>query len=180
MANPKNPTAVAVNHHPYERDTDASTEIEESQERGKSWKSYVWDTWELPKEQRWLLFKVDAFVLTFASIGYFLKNIDQTNVNNAFLSGMKEELGMYGNELVTSMLACGCSLIITDIEIGTSIWTVGYVIGQIPSNLLLTRISPRWVIPSLEVGWGIATICTSSVKSYKALYALRFLVGLFE
>lgn len=72
------------------------------------------------------------------------------------------------------------SLFATDIGIGTSIWTVGYVIGQIPSNLLLTRVSPRWVIPSLEVGWGIATICTSSVKSYKALYALRFLVGLFE
>lgn len=68
-----------------------------------SWKGYIWDTWELPKEQRWLLFKVDAFVLTFASIGYFLKNIDQTNVNNAFLSGMKEDLGMLGNELVTSM-----------------------------------------------------------------------------
>ncbi|KAG9678701.1 MFS general substrate transporter, partial [Aureobasidium melanogenum] len=130
----------------------------------KTWKGYLWDTWELPPDQRWLLFKVDAFVLTFASLGYFLKNIDQTNVNNAFLSGMKEDLNMYGNELVTS----------------TSIWTVGYVIGQIPSNLLLTRVSPRWVIPSLEVGWGIATICTSRVESYKALYALRFLVGFFE
>ncbi|KAF8848307.1 allantoate permease [Acephala macrosclerotiorum] len=130
----------------------------------KSWKGYVWDTWELPKDQRWLLFKLDAFVLTFASIGYFLKNIDLSNVNNAFLSGMEEDLNMYGNQLVTS----------------TSIYTVGYVIGQIPSNILLTRVSPRWVIPALEVGWGIATICTSSVKSYKALYALRFLVGLFE
>lgn len=129
-----------------------------------TWKGYLWDTWELPPDQRRLLFKVDAFILTFASIGYFLKNIDQTNVNNAFLSGMKEDLEMYGNELVTS----------------TSIWTVGYVVGQIPSNLLLTRVSPRWVIPSLEVGWGIATICTSTVKSYKALYALRFLVGFFE
>lgn len=130
----------------------------------RTWKGYLWDTWELPKDQRKLLFKVDAFVLTFASIGYFLKNLDQSNVNNAFLSGMKEDLNMYGNQLVTSV----------------SIWTVGYVIGQIPSNLLLTRVSPRWVIPSLEVGWGIATICTSSVKSYRALYAMRFLVGLFE
>ncbi|KAE9990128.1 hypothetical protein EG327_001816 [Venturia inaequalis] len=110
------------------------------------------------------MFKLDAFVLTFASLGYFLKNLDQTNVNNAFLSGMQEDLSMYKNELVTS----------------TSIWTVGYVIGQIPSNLLLTRVSPRWVIPTLEVGWGIATICTSRVESYQALYALRFLVGLFE
>ncbi|KAG7294565.1 hypothetical protein NEMBOFW57_004641 [Staphylotrichum longicolle] len=130
----------------------------------KTWKGYVWDTWDLPSDQRRLLFKVDALILTFSSIGYFLKNLDQTNVNNAFLSGMKEDLGMWGNELVTS----------------TSIWTVGYVIGQIPSNLLLTRVSPRYVIPSLEVGWGIATICTASVQSYQALYALRFLVGLFE
>ncbi|KAB8276199.1 major facilitator superfamily domain-containing protein [Aspergillus minisclerotigenes] len=157
----------------------------------RSWKGYIWDTWELPPDQRWLLFKVDAFVLTFAStngdyqIGYFLKNLDLNNITNAFLSGMKEDLNMYGNELVTS----------------TSIYTVGYVIGQIPSNLLLTRISPRWVIPAvrippayipshyvialtdspqLEVGWGIATICTSSVQSYRSLYAIRFLVGLFE
>lgn len=69
----------------------------------KTWKGYLWDTWELPQDQRRLLFKVDALVLTFASIGYFLKNLDQTNVNNAFLSGMQEDLGMYGNELVTSM-----------------------------------------------------------------------------
>jgi ACS family pantothenate transporter-like MFS transporter len=34
----------------------------------KSWKGYIWDTWELPKDQRWLLFKLDAFVLTFASV----------------------------------------------------------------------------------------------------------------
>ena len=47
---------------------------------------------------------------------------------------MEEDLEMYGNQLVTS----------------TSIWTVGYVIGQIPSNLLLTRISPRWVIPAVS------------------------------
>ncbi|KIV93566.1 hypothetical protein PV10_04772 [Exophiala mesophila] len=137
---------------------------EHVQKTTSTWKGYLWDTWDLPKEERWLLFKVDAFVLTFASIGYFLKNLDQYNVNNAFLSGMQEDLSMYGNQLVTS----------------TSIWTVGYVIGQIPSNLLLTRLSPRIVIPTLELGWGVATIATSAVKSYKALYALRFLVGLFE
>jgi ACS family pantothenate transporter-like MFS transporter len=171
---------------PYSLDVEASPNTSQDQlivKPIRSWKGYIWDTWELPKDQRWLLFKLDAFVLTFASvsipvcssikfsflmktpqIGYFLKNLDLYNVNNAFLSGMEEDLQMYGNQLVTS----------------TSIYTVGYVIGQIPSNLLLTRVSPRWVIPALEVGWGISTICTSSVKSYQTLYALRFLVGLFE
>jgi hypothetical protein len=37
----------------------------------KTWRGYVWDTWELPKEERWLLFKVDAFVLTFASVSSY-------------------------------------------------------------------------------------------------------------
>ncbi|TVY91057.1 Pantothenate transporter, partial [Lachnellula willkommii] len=154
---------------PYRRDAELAHGHSGSQDTLvvkpiKTWKGYIWDTWELPKDQRWLLFKLDGFVLTFASIGYFLKNLDLRNVNNAFLSGMEEDLSMYGNQLVTS----------------TSVFTVGYVIGQIPSNLLLTRVSPRWVIPALEVGWGIATLCTSTVKSYKALYALRFLVGIFE
>ncbi|KAJ5180880.1 major facilitator superfamily domain-containing protein [Penicillium capsulatum] len=130
----------------------------------KTWKGYLWDTFEMPSDQRWLMFKLDAFILTFSSIGYFLKNLDLNNVTNAYLSGMEEDLEMFGNELVTS----------------TSIFTVGYVIGQIPFNLLMTRLSPRWLIPTLEVGWGLAVMCMSSVKSYKALYALRFLVGIFE
>ncbi|CAK7224498.1 hypothetical protein SBRCBS47491_005572 [Sporothrix bragantina] len=132
--------------------------------KNETWRSYIWDTWDRPLAERRLLNKVDAVVLTFASIGYFLKTLDQTNVYNAFLSGMKEELQMDGNELVTS----------------TSLWTVGYVLGQIPATLLITRVSPRWVIPSLEVGWGLATVCAATVQSPHALYVLRFTVGLFE
>jgi ACS family pantothenate transporter-like MFS transporter len=99
-----------------------------------------------------LLFKLDAFVLTFASIGYFLKNLDLYNVNNAFLSGMEEDLQMYSNQLVTS----------------TSIYTVGYVIGQIPSNMLLTRVSPRLVIPVVRAylfSYPIQCVSTTDVET---------------
>jgi ACS family pantothenate transporter-like MFS transporter len=34
----------------------------------KTWKGQIWDTFDLPTDQRWLLFKLDAFVLTFASV----------------------------------------------------------------------------------------------------------------
>lgn len=103
MADQKDPKQV-VDSEVYALDSEASQTSRETVvvKPLKTWKGYLWDTWELPPDQRWLLFKVDAFVLTFASLGYFLKNIDQTNVNNAFLSGMKEDLNMYGNELVTS------------------------------------------------------------------------------
>ncbi|KAF5986572.1 transporter [Fusarium coicis] len=89
---------------------DASPESTEDHvvfEPVKTWKGYIWDTWDLPQDQRRLLFKVDAFILTFASIGYFLKNIDQTNINNAFLSGMEEDLEIFGNQLVTSFFESG-------------------------------------------------------------------------
>ncbi|KAJ6461022.1 major facilitator superfamily domain-containing protein [Mycena sanguinolenta] len=129
-----------------------------------SWLGYLWDTADVGAHERRMLFKVDASLLLFASLGYFIKNLDQTNITSAFFAGMKEELNMNGNELVYA----------------TSYWTAGYVIGQVPSNLLLTRISPQYVIPTLELAWGLATLGTYSVKNVEALYALRFFVGLFE
>lgn len=81
-----------------------------------SWKSYIWDTLDKSPEERRFLFKLDAILLTFASLGYFIKYLDQININNAFVSGMKEDLGLFGNEL-NYMQAC---------------WTVGYVIGEVP------------------------------------------------
>ena len=56
---------------PYSLDTEASPHGSQDQlvvKPIKTWKGYIWDTWELPKDQRWLLFKVDAFILTFASV----------------------------------------------------------------------------------------------------------------
>lgn len=48
---------------------------------------------------------------------------------------MKEDMGLWGNELNYMQTA----------------WTIGYVIGEIPSNLLLTRIRPSIWIPCCEV-----------------------------
>lgn len=82
----------------------------------QTWKSKVWDTFDKSPEERKFLFKLDAVVLTFASLGYFMKYLDQVNINNAFVSGMREDLGLYGNQL----------------NYITTCWTVGYVIGEIP------------------------------------------------
>lgn len=82
----------------------------------KTWKSYFWDTLDKSPEERRFLFKLDAVVLTFASLGYFIKNLDQINLNNAYVSGMKEDMNMHGNEL----------------NYMQTLWTVGYVLGEIP------------------------------------------------
>lgn len=82
----------------------------------KTWRSYVWDTFDKSPEERRFLFKLDAVVITLASLGYFIKYLDQININNAFVSGMKTDLGLYGDQL-NIMQTC---------------WTVGYVLGEIP------------------------------------------------
>lgn len=81
--------------------------------------AYLWDTWDKSPEERRFLFKLDAAILTIASLGYFIKNLDQININNAFVSGMKEDLDLNGNEL-NYMQTC---------------WTVGYIVGQIPRQV---------------------------------------------
>ncbi|KAI5924146.1 pantothenate transporter liz1 [Camillea tinctor] len=130
----------------------------------RTWKSYVWDTFDKSPEERYFLFKLDGVILTFASLGYFIKYLDQVNVNSAFVSGMKEDLGLYGNQL-NYMVTC---------------WTVGYVIGEIPSNMLLTKIRPSIWIPACEVVWSVLTILLAKCHTANQIYALRFFIGLAE
>lgn len=63
----------------------------------------LWDTVDAPPDERRLLFKLDAAILTTASLGYCIKNISQTAINNAFVSGMREDLAMTGNQLTTAI-----------------------------------------------------------------------------
>ncbi|KAJ5770085.1 uncharacterized protein N7511_002136, partial [Penicillium nucicola] len=148
--------------HAGEADVDLSTLVQKEPKR--KWVSYIWDTFDKSPEERRLMFKLDSAILTFASLGYFIKYLDQININNAFVSGMKEDLGMYGNQL-NYMQTC---------------WTVGYVIGEIPSNLLLTRIKPRYWIPAMELLWTVLTMSLSRCNSPTQFYVLRFFVGLAE
>jgi MFS transporter, ACS family, pantothenate transporter len=97
---------------------DNATPIQDQPKR--KWQSYIWDTLDKSPEERRFLFKLDAAVLTFATLGYFIKYLDQININNAFVSGMKEDLGLYKNQL-NYMQTC---------------WTVGYVIGEVPCKSL--------------------------------------------
>ncbi|KAJ9409616.1 hypothetical protein DTO045G8_2542 [Paecilomyces variotii] len=131
----------------------------------RKWVSYIWDTFDKSPEERKLLFKLDTAILTFASLGYFIKYLDQININNAFVSGMKEDLGLYGNQL----------------NYMQTTWTIGYVIGEIPSNIFLTRVKPRYWIPAMEVIWSILTFSQSRCNSAHQFYIIRFFIeGLAE
>lgn len=59
---------------------------------------FDWYPSHLSKKEKKFLRKLDAFLLTFTSLAFFLKWLDSSNINNAYVSGMKEELKLFGNE----------------------------------------------------------------------------------
>lgn len=84
--------------------------------------------------------------------------------DNAYVSGMKDDLGFAGNELVQLQ----------------TMYTVGAVVGQIPFMFLFTVFPMNWVIPFLDVCWGIFTLLQFRANSFAEIAAYRFLVGWFE
>lgn len=79
-------------------------------------------------------------------------------------SNRKEDLSLYGNQL----------------NYMQTLWTVEYVLGEIPSDMIHTRVRPSIWIPFLEVFWTVLTFYTSRCNTAEQLYAVRFLVGLAE
>ncbi|CAI7626500.1 unnamed protein product [Penicillium bialowiezense] len=124
----------------------------------------VWDTWDKSPRERKLVQKVDWWLLSYACTAYFIKSLDQSNTSNAYVSGMKEALDLKGN----------------DLNYLTTYWNIGYIIGQIPSQLILTKIRPSIWLPALEISWSIFVMALASAKSAKTIFALRFFIGLFE
>ena len=63
---------------------------------------------------------------------------------------------------------------------GAGIFYLGYLLFEIPSNLLLERIGARKTLARIAFLWGVTSIAMMLVKSVAVFYSLRFLLGAFE
>jgi MFS family permease len=77
---------------------------------------------------------------------------------------MKEDLGLYGNELVQL----------------NSLFSAGYCLSMIPATLLVTRYPAHYVVPTAMFLWGLFTLLLYRSPSYSYLAGFRFLVGFLE
>ncbi|KAH7305857.1 major facilitator superfamily domain-containing protein [Stachybotrys elegans] len=111
-----------------------------------------------------LLQKIDFFILTFCCLSYFVNYLDRSNLGNAYVSGMRDDLNFVGNQL----------------NVINTCFTVGYILGQIPSNLALQYVKPRIWFPTMMILWGSLTMVTASVKNPQSIMAIRFFQGLCE
>lgn len=83
-------------------------------------------------EEKRLLRKLDLRLLPAVSILYLLSFLDRSNVANARIEGLTTDLKMTGNQYLT----------------GLTLYFVGYVLFEIPCNIVLKRTTPRfWLSP---------------------------------
>jgi MFS family permease len=102
-------------------------------------------------------------IIPFLFLCFVVNYIDRSNVGFAKLHFQKE-LGfsdaVYG--------------------LGVSLFFVGYLLFEVPSNLLLARIGARKTLSRIMILWGIASIATMIVKTPLEFYLARFFIGVFE
>jgi D-galactonate transporter len=64
--------------------------------------------------------------------------------------------------------------------LGASLFFVGYVLFEIPSNVILHRVGARTWIARIMISWGVASSLMMFVATPFQFYAMRFVVGVME
>ncbi|KAK4550015.1 hypothetical protein LTR36_002982 [Oleoguttula mirabilis] len=123
-----------------------------------------------PEDNKAIMRKVDRRFLLLIGIMYLTKNIDYSNAANVKVlqvgepSNILKELSMTANEYNWVQ----------------SIYFISYIIFEVPSNLLLKKMTPRIWQSRIMLTWGIVLACHAAIQGKQSYYALRFLLGLME
>lgn len=63
---------------------------------------------------------------------------------------------------------------------GISTFYVGYLIGQLPGNLLMAKTNPKFFLPTIMLMWSAGTICMPAMTNGVGFCVVRFFIGLME
>ncbi|KAF2100193.1 MFS general substrate transporter [Rhizodiscina lignyota] len=120
---------------------------------------------ELSEEEKSkVLRKIDWILVPQLTILYLLAFLDRSNIGNAKIAGMTEDLNLVG----------------LDYNVALSIFFVSYSFFEIPSNIVLKIIRPNIWISLIMVVWGVIMTLMGIVQSYSGLLAARFFLGVAE
>ncbi|KAI1453850.1 MFS general substrate transporter [Annulohypoxylon moriforme] len=102
-----------------------------------------------------LLRKLDLRLLPAVGVLYLLSFLDRSNVGNARIEGLLNDVHMTGNQYLT----------------GLTLYFVGYVLFEIPCNIILKRTTPRIWLPTLTIIWGVVATLTGIVQNLAGFLA---------
>ena len=107
--------------------------------------------------------KITWRLLPFLLLCYVFAYLDRINIGFAKLQ-MQQDIGI--SDAVYGL--------------GAGIFFLGYVMFEVPSNLLLARIGARRTISRIMVLWGLTSASMLFVQGEWSFYVLRFMLGVFE
>lgn len=122
------------------------------------------DTAYTSNETRKSVLKVDLCILPFIMLCFCFLQFDRTNISNALTDTLRTDINV-GN---------------ADINLAQTLFTVGFIITEIPFNIISKRIGPERFLPITMILWGTVTWCQIFIKNPRGLYAARFFVGALE
>lgn len=130
----------------------------------KSRKWYKWFHDDDTPEEKKVITKIDILLTCYSLMAYWVKYLDQTNLTNAYIGGIKEAIGMEGNDFINTQV----------------MFTVGNIVFQIPFMYIFYALPLNYVLPVLDFSWSVLTICTAKVTNVPGLKAISFFIGAFE
>lgn len=126
--------------------------------------------------ERGLILKIDGLIIVFVWFAFWAKILDQSSTTNAYITGMRQDLKLYGNEL--NYLNTTFQYILHFHHFGyPNVRRIGYIVFQIPFTLLVTRLPVYYLLPAADFLWGIVTLVQYKVTNVHQLYVLRFFGG---
>ncbi|KAL4731004.1 hypothetical protein ACLX1H_003046 [Fusarium chlamydosporum] len=115
-------------------------------------------------KEKALVRRVDKRMMPLMMLLYILNYLDRNNIATARLGNFEKDIGLVDEQYNTVI----------------SIFFVGYILTQVPTNMILNKMRPSLFLPSVMVCWATVSAATGAVQNYHGMIALRFILGFVE
>lgn len=120
-------------------------------------------TWE-PAEERKARRKCDLLIMPAIMLLFIFLQFDRTNIANALTDTLRKDVHIGNKEINTAQ----------------TLFVVGFIITEIPFNMISKYFGPERFLPITMFCWGIVTWSQVFIRSPSGLYTCRFLIGALE
>jgi len=126
--------------------------------------SYVNGSEELEIEKK-VIRKIDIRLVPILGLLYTASLVDRSNISVARISGLDEDLDLdNGNRASIALL----------------VFFIGYIIFEIPSNMVIQSAGVANWIAGITFGWGLITLGIGFLSNWVGLAICRAVLGVFE
>lgn len=117
-----------------------------------------------PIIEKRILRRLDASLAPLFCVLYFLSYLDRSNIGNAAVAGLSDQLELSGPQLSTSI----------------SVFYATYVSLIVPIVLAVRWLKTNRAVSVMLLSWSLVTIGTAFVRHYHSLIVCRLILGICE